>query len=186
MDRLIEARLIERMTPVTEEPWKSRKRMYRIADNFLAFHLGPLLRHRSEIERGMGDLIVPSLLRSIDDHMGAAWEEAFRDHLRYLARRGDLGPDIVAVGPWWQGDGGNEIDAVVLAQPERTRVPVAVGEAKWSHTVDGRRQRDRLAVKAAHLSDRDVEFIVCARDEVRNADRDVRVVTAADMYPDPR
>lgn len=51
LDRLVEARLVERVVPVTDQDRVSRRRIYRIADNFLSFYLGPLLRHRSEIER---------------------------------------------------------------------------------------------------------------------------------------
>jgi hypothetical protein len=42
IDRLQEARLITRVTPVGQDPDKSRRAIYRIADNFLAFYLGPL------------------------------------------------------------------------------------------------------------------------------------------------
>lgn len=184
LDRLVEARLVDRISPVTETAGGSRRRAYRIADNFLAFYLGPLLRHRSEIERGMGPAIMPALVRALDDHMGPAWEEAFREHLRRLAIGGRLGGDVVAIGPWWQPDGSNEIDAVVLAQPDRTRVPVAVGEAKWARRVPAGRTRSRLAAKAAALTGdyADLRYIVCAREEVSDPDPDLLTVTAADIF----
>ena len=184
VERLIEARLIERLIPVTEDPWRSRRRMYRIADNFLSFYLGPLLRHRSEIERGRGASIMPALLRALDPHMGAVYEEAFREHLRHLADIGKLGSDIVAIGPWWGPDGSNEIDAVAVAQPDRTRLAVAVGEAKWARRVDGARITQQLERKAAALPDEpeNIRFIVCARDEVSHAPRDTLVITAADIF----
>lgn len=194
LDRLIEARLVERVLPVTEQAHRSRRRIYRIADNFLAFYLGPLLRHRSEIERGQGVTIMPALVRSLDDHLGPAWEEAFREHLRRLAREGSLGDDVVAVGPWWQGDGGNEIDAVVMAEPDRTRVPVAVGEAKWARRVDAVRERHRLVGKAVALTGQlgtsapdpaDLRCVICAREEVAGADPATLTVTAADVFAPP-
>jgi hypothetical protein len=183
LDRLVEARLVERITPVTEPPG-ARRRMYRIADNFLAFYLGPLLRHRGEIERGMGPAILPALVRALDDHLGPAWEEAFREHLRRLALAGRLGENVVAVGPWWQPDGSNEIDAVVLAQPDRTRVPVAVGEAKWARQVDAVRARSKLTAKAAALTAdfADLRYLICAREQVTRADPDLLTVTAADIF----
>jgi hypothetical protein len=56
------------------------------------------------------------------------------------AEDGTLGlENIVEIGPWWGTERSGdrpadrnqvEIDAVLLAQPELTRVPVAVGEAK--------------------------------------------------------
>lgn len=184
LDRLVESRLIERIIPVTEHDRGSRRRMYRIADNFLSFYLGPLLRHRSEIERGLGATIMPSLVRALDDHMGPPWEEAFRDHLRRLALQGQLGDDVVAVGSWWQPDGGNQIDAVVMAQPDRSRVPVAVGEAKWAKRVDAGRIKNKLVAKAATLTKdfADLRYILCAREQVAGADADLLTVTAADIF----
>jgi hypothetical protein len=184
LDRLVESRLVERIVPVTEQSGGTRRRMYRIADNFLAFYLGPLLRHRGEIERGMGSIILPAVVRSLDDHLGPAWEEAFREHLRRLAVAGQLGDDVVAVGSWWQPDGRNEIDAVVIAQPDRTRVPVAVGEAKWARHVDAARIKSTLTAKAAVLTDgfADLRYIVCAREQLSRADPDLLTVTAADIF----
>jgi hypothetical protein len=184
LERLVEARLVERIIPVTEQDRGSRRRIYRIADNFLAFYLGPLLRHRSEIERGLGSTIMPALLRGLDDHMGPAWEESFREHLRRLAVTGQLGEDVVAVGPWWQADGGNEIDAVVLAQPDRTRIPVAVGEAKWAKRIEAPRLRGKLTAKAAALTDdfADLRYVLCAREEVTGADPTLLTITAADIF----
>ena len=190
LDRLIELRLVERLMPVTETT-RSRRRVYRIADNFLAFYLGVLSRFRAEIERGLGSALLPVLIESLDDHLGAPWEEAFREHLRRLARDGALGPDIVAVGPYWSAGGQDEIDAVVLAG--RDRHPVLVGEAKWARAVDGRRLvaalRDKsraLLPAASPLSDEgdpgSIRLALCAREEIRDAPPGTLVVTAADIF----
>ena len=128
----------------------ARHRLYRIADNFLAFWLGVLARHRSQIDLGLGRTILPVLLRELDDYLGPRWEEAFRLHLRRLADERDLGEDILAIGPFWTAaegaQGQNEIDAVVLAA--RDRAASLVGEAKWARRVDGRRSRWELEQKA--------------------------------------
>jgi AAA+ ATPase superfamily predicted ATPase len=182
LERLVALRLVERVIPVTEDPRRTRRRIYRIADNFLAFWLGLLDRYRPEIERGLGESILPVLVASIDDHMGGPWEEAFRWHLRRLAAAGDLGADIVALGPFWTAaaDPG-EIDAVALAG--RGRAAVLLGEAKWTRHVDGSRLRATLERKAAslpRLSD-SPRYAVCARERVDNADG-VLAITAADIF----
>lgn len=184
LDRLIELRIIERLLPVTEQGTRSRRRLYRIADNYLAFYLGPLIRFRAEIERGLGASIIQPLTAFIDEHMGPVYEEAFREYLRRAANGGALGDDIVAVGPWWSDDGQNEIDAVVLAQHGLTRVPVLVGESKWARTVNGARIKSGLARKAAALTD-DVtrlRYAVCAREQVEHADDETLIVTAPDIF----
>jgi AAA+ ATPase superfamily predicted ATPase len=188
LDRLVEARLIERITPVDEDQDRSRRRLYRIADNFLSFYLGPVRRHRTEIERGRGRHVIPALERELDNHMGWPFEEAFRECLWRRVDAGLFGPDeVVAIGPWWRSGGQDEIDAVVLAEPGVSRIPVAVGEAKWARSVDASRVKARLIAKAAALTpavDR-LTYIVCARSEVTRADPGTVALTAADIFPDP-
>jgi AAA+ ATPase superfamily predicted ATPase len=182
LERLISLRLVERLAPVTEDPRRTRRRIYRLADNFLAFWLGVLDRYRPEIERGLGESILPILIESLDDHMGGPWEEAFRLHLRRLANSGDLGAGIVAIGPFWTaGKDPGEIDAVALAGREREAV--LVGEAKWAKRVDGTRLRAELERKCAALprvSDQP-RIAICARDSVAGDDG-ILAVTAADIF----
>lgn len=106
LDKLIRLRLIERLRPVTEAERRTRRKIYRITHNLLRFYLSELARYREEIECGLGASIASPLARRLDDFMGPAYEAAFRDYLRRLAVRRDLGPDVVAVGPRWAADGG--------------------------------------------------------------------------------
>lgn len=198
LDRLQEARLITRVVPAGEDPRKSRRAVYRIADSFLAFYLGPVLKHRTEIERGRGRIVVPAIEHELDRHLGVPYEDAFRECLWRKTEDGSLGLEhIVEIGSWWgsAASGGRpadrdqvEIDAVLLAQPELTRRPVAVGEAKWGKSVNGARLRARLTAKAASVSsevDR-LRYIVCARSEVVVPDgSDTITITARDIFPDP-
>jgi hypothetical protein len=169
------------LVPVTETG-RSRRRIYRITDNFLAFYLGVLNRYRAEIAHGLGESILPVLVASLDDHMGPAWEEAFRDHLRREAAAGRLGEQIVALGPWWRDDGQDQIDALALSG--RSRVPVLAGEAKWARSVHAAPLAAVLRQKAASVvADPDqLRYVVCARTEVRGRPRGVRTVTAARIF----
>lgn len=181
LDRLVDLHLVERVVPVTDDPRRTRRRIYRIADNFLAFWLGVIDRHRAEIERGLGEAILPVLLETLDDALGHPWEEAFRLHLRRLAAAGELGPGIVAIGPFWR-QGADEIDAVALSG--RSRHPVLVGEAKWARSVDGRRVEASLLLKAAALSAEpgDLRLAIAARERVDDAGAGTLTVTAADIF----
>lgn len=181
LDRLARMRMIERLQPVTETA-ASRRKLYRITDNLLAFYLGVVNRHLPEIERGLGDSILPTVMNSLDDHLGRSWELAFRDHLRRMAVAGELGPDVVAVGPFWTADGHNELDAVVLAG--RARVPVLVGEAKWAKEVSAPRIVAGLERKLDALPGTvgEPRLAVCARGRVRDVPEGVLAITAADIY----
>jgi uncharacterized protein len=182
LERLVSLRLVERVAPVTEDPRRTRRRTYRLADNFLAFWLGVLDRFRPEIERGLGESILPVLMDSLDDHMGDPWEEAFRLHLRRLANEGSLGEGLVAIGPFWTAAADPaEIDAVALAG--RSRKAVLLGEAKWRKRVDGDRIRAELERKGAglpQLADQP-RFAVCAREAVNGGEELLRL-TAEDIF----
>lgn len=183
LDRLLALRLVERVTPVTEDPHRTRRRVYRIADNFLAFWLGLLDKYRSEIERGLGESILSVLIDSLDDHLGWPWEEAFRMHLRLLAEKGELRDGIVAIGPFWlAADDPLEIDAIALAG--REGVAVLAGEAKWKRRVDGDRIRRVLEQKIKGLPKVSEEpiYAVAAREQVTGLS-DVLAITAADIFP---
>ena len=185
LDRLVDLRMVERVIPVTEDPARTRKRIYRVADNFLGFWLGSVERYRSEIERGLGGPIAHMLTQGLDDVMGAPWEEAFRLHLRRMASAGSLGVDAVAVGPWWtEGRDAAEIDAVVLSG--RAREATLAGEAKWARSVDAARIVRALERKAEQLPRRrqPLTYAVCARGEVTDAPAGTLVVTARDIFGD--
>jgi hypothetical protein len=182
IDNLIELRLLERVSPVTDTSRRTRRSSYRVADNFLSFWLGVVSRYRAEIDRGLGRTILEALLADLDDLMGPRWEESFRQHLRRIAARGELGDDVVAVGPYWSdGRDAVEIDAVVLAG--RRRRPVLVGEAKWARVVDGERVRRSLEGKLRSLPGAAGEIIyaACARERV-TASKGLRAFTARHIF----
>lgn len=183
LERLLGLRLIERVVPVTEDPRRTRKRIYRIADNFLAFWLGVLDRYRDEIARGLGRSIAPVILHALDDFMGARWEEAFRLYLRQMAEQG-LFDDVVAVGQFWTASSQpDELDAVVLVGRERR--PLLIGEAKWARQIQAPRLRSALLAKATALPKvgADVRLAFCARERVVSAKRDELTVTAREIFP---
>ncbi len=150
LERLVRLGFVERMIPVTSDPRRTRLRLYRIADNFLAFWLALVDPYRAEIERGLGGSILPVLKAGLNDFLGARYEEAFRAHLRLLAEQGQLASDVVAIGPFWTSEAQPvEIDAVALAG--RAREAALVGECKWARRVDARRARRELERKAEAL-----------------------------------
>jgi hypothetical protein len=178
----IELRLIERVVPVTEAGSRTRKRSYRIADNFLAFWLGIVDPYRAEIERGLGPSILSPLMQQLDDHTGGRWEEAFRSHLRRLAIAGALAPDVVRIGAFWSEHPAVEIDAVALAG--RREQAVLLGEAKWARTADGGRLVRDLESRSSALPllAPDVRYAACARDRLTEAPPGTLTVTATDIF----
>lgn len=182
LSRLIELGLVEQLVPVTEDATRTKRKLYRIADNFLSFWLGSVERHRSKIERGLGRSISRVLESGLDDVMGRPWEEAFRLHLVRMATAGTLDETITAVGPWWNSDSSIEIDAVALAG--RSRQPVLLGEAKWARDEDASRLvRDlmRKGLSVPRLVE-DPLYVVCARERLRQLPPGTLAVTAKDIF----
>lgn len=180
--RLTQLRLVEQVTPVTENPERTRRKVYRIADNYLAFWLGQVERYRSPIERGLGGPVARLLEAGLNDAMGAPWEEAFRRHVIREVSAGALPGDIVALGSWWNDDSSVEIDALGLSG--RSRTPVLLGEAKWARTEDAAalvRTLDRKAAAVPGMAD-DRTYVVCAREELRDVPSGVFAVTATDIF----
>ncbi|HZL47915.1 MAG TPA: ATP-binding protein [Solirubrobacteraceae bacterium] len=182
LERLIELRLIERIVPVTEAGSRTRRRSYRIADNFLAFWLGIVEPYRAEIERGLGPSILSPLIERLDDHMGARWEDAFRSHLRRLAAEGALAPEVVRIGAFWSEHPAVEIDAVALAG--RREEAVLLGEAKWARTANGARIVRELERKASALPllAPNLSYAVCARERITNLPVTATAITAAEIF----
>jgi hypothetical protein len=182
LDQLIDRGLIERVVPVTK-PVGTRRRVYRITDNFLAFYLGVVDRHRSEIERGLGDTILSTLTRDLTYHLTQAFAQAFRDHLAAQAEARRLGAKAETVGPWWRENPDLHIDAVGVSRGSRRR-PVILGESAWSTVLDARRALVELEAKAVWLVDDSsvVRYALCARERITHAPPDVLAVTAADIF----
>jgi AAA+ ATPase superfamily predicted ATPase len=180
--RLAELQLVESLVPITEDPARTKRKSYRITDNFLAFWVRSVERYRSQIERGLGKPVARLLEQGLDDVMGAVWEDAFRRHIVRMIADGALRDDIVALGPWWNTDNSVEIDAVGLAG--RSRTAVLVGEAKWARSADASRLVADLRRKALVLPSvaEAVTLVVGAREELHDVPAGTVALTARDVF----
>ncbi len=180
--RLVEMRLVEQLVPVTENPERTRRKTYRIADNYLAFWLGRVERYRSQIERGLGQSVADLLESGLDDAMGPPWEDAFRRHLIREVAAGTLPSGIVALGPWWNEDSSVQIDAVGLAG--RSSTPVLAGEAKWGKSECAADMVRTLQGKARALPGivEELTYVVCARERLLDVPAGVHAVTASEIF----
>ena len=182
LDRLAELRLVERVVPVTEQQRGTKRRAYRIADNYLAFWLGVVDQYRAEIDRGLGAPVAKAIEASLDDAMGRPWEEAFRWHLRRMVELGELRDDIVAIGPWWTTDNTVELDAVGLVA--RRREAVLIGEAKWTRRIRAPGVIAGLMRGGVRLPRLPAEplYVICAREAVDDAPAGALSITASDIF----
>ena len=128
---LAEKRIITSALPLSTA--KSVERRYWIADPYLRFWLRFIEPALSEIERGLGATVAPSIARDFSDYRGRAIEPLVRDALARLSMAGDatLG-GARAVGAFWTRDNKVEVDLVGADREAPPAGSVAfVGTIKW-------------------------------------------------------
>jgi AAA+ ATPase superfamily predicted ATPase len=147
LKRLTTLGIIERRVPALEDPARTRRAIYRIADPYFAFWFRFIASNRSQIARGPGaQLIDQRVLPYLDDYMGSVFEEIAREHPRKLAALGELEADRVEA--WWSADGLHEIDLVGISGRDRIQF---IGTVKWSARRLGRDVLKNLDEHAAGL-----------------------------------
>ena len=123
---LRELGLVKRETPVTDRaPQKSKKGLYKIADNYVKFWFRFVLPNRSLIESGNADLVYRQLIASnLSHYMGEVFEDVCRQYVSYYwAEKLTITPKHV--GAHWGSD--FEIDVLT----ENIDESHWFGECKW-------------------------------------------------------
>jgi len=160
--RLRRLRLVEREVPVTAQSQKSKRSVYRIADDFLRFWFRFVDPNRSGIEQAPDLVLEDRILPELDEFVATTFEDVCREALWQLARDSEVAFTYGSVGRWWYGE--HEIDIVGLDD----RTPAAIfGECKWTETPVGGGLADRLREKVDEVrwktGEREVEFALFSR-----------------------
>jgi hypothetical protein len=123
---LRELGLVERRVPITEEqPDKSRKGLYYLADHFLRFwfrYVGP---RQSVLQSGITAPLARQVAEELPQFIGPAFEEVCSAWLAEQAAADSLPVTIERVGRWWADRA--EVDIVGLGP-----AAVLVAECKWT------------------------------------------------------
>lgn len=94
---LRELRLVEREVPLTADPLRSRRGVYRITDRFLTFHFRHLQPHRGLVTAGRGEKVWSEFIEPDLEHLYDEGRLDFvLDHLRREAAE-TLGEEVVEV-----------------------------------------------------------------------------------------
>ncbi len=126
IQRLISLGLLEKRVPATDQPKRSRRSVYSVADPYFRFYFRFIATNRGAIDRGLGEQVIDgAILPQFDTYMGHAFEDMARSFTRNLIARGALKGDTVS--SWWSTDGQHEIDIVGTA----ARAPTFIGSVKW-------------------------------------------------------
>ncbi len=164
---LEELGLLDRVTPVGEDPRRTRRVRYVVRDPFLRLWLSVVQPHREAFELGRANGVLTAARESVAASQALTLKSVARDWLADVEQ--------ATCGPWWPtgaGDEDDEIDALAL----RAGAPVAAATAVWATGIDGDALRKRLRdalVSSPHGSPD--HLAVLARDGER-------VTTPKDLY----
>ena len=156
--------LLDRLTPVGEDPRRTKRVRYQVRDPFLRLWLAVVVPHREAFELGRGG----GVLTANRDRIAASQQQSFAAVVRdWLGAREDA-----TCGPWWS----TTHDDVVAALALRGTTPAAAATARWATGVDA-------AAEAATLKQVLAGSPYAQPDEVLTVARDgAGVVRPADLF----
>ncbi len=121
--------LLYRDVPVTENnPEKSKKGLYFLKDNFIAFWFKFVYPNRSFLEIGNIEYVVKKFKDEFSGYVSLIYEELARQNTFKLASEGYFKHEIVRVGRWWNGN--DEIDITGI---DKNGKPYLFGECKYTN-----------------------------------------------------
>ncbi len=138
--------MVKRITPITERvPQKSRKGLYKLADNYLNFWYRFIQPNRSLIESGNADLVYREMIEPhLPDYMGGIFEDVCRQYVaRYWNEKLKIAPK--RIGAQW----GSELEIDVLT--ENIENSHWIGECKWHEAPIGENVLNQLIEKVSKL-----------------------------------
>jgi len=138
--------IIEREIPITEEhPEKSKRGLYRIKDNFLAFWFQFIYPNLSYIESGHPELAMGKIRRNLtDNHVSYVYEAICREEMWHLSAAGTWDFPIGKAGRWW-----NNVSEIDIVATDNSGLNIIFGECKFWEGKVGANVLRELETKAA-------------------------------------
>lgn len=141
---LIDLHIVEREIPITEErPLKSKKGLYKIADELCHFWFKHIFPKRGELEMDKRDRVLSLIQENFNQHVSFVYEKLA---ISLIPNYSNYFFEFSKVGKWW--DKNQEIDLVAL---NLDLDAILFGEVKWSSKPVGVDIFDALKEKAKHV-----------------------------------
>jgi AAA+ ATPase superfamily predicted ATPase len=129
LQTLISLDILERQVPITEEnPEKSKKGLYKIKDNFLAFWFKFVYPNKNFIETDRLDFVMNKIKNNfIDNHVSHVYEDICLEKMWSLNAENRWNFTFDKAGRWWNNN--TEIDVVAF---DSTGKDIIFGECKYT------------------------------------------------------
>lgn len=146
LQTLAQLRLIKKEAPITEnQPQKSKKGNYSLADPFLRFYFSFIFPNNSLIKSRSYDAVFSRRGEILRQLVAKSYEDSAGEFIGEAIEMGIL-PDFEQIGRWW--DKNTEIDLVGLNKADNSILFV---EAKWNNKPLGIGVLEELKRKAKRL-----------------------------------
>ena len=116
-------KIIEKITPVTENKERVRNTQYILSDNFFKFWFTFVYPNRSSIELDKIPYVIKKIKKDLDNFIGRSFEEIGK---QFLIHKKPI--DFNKIGKWWHKD--KEIDIVALNEEKKE---ITFFECKWKN-----------------------------------------------------
>jgi AAA+ ATPase superfamily predicted ATPase len=160
LKNLYSIELVTREVPVTEDPLKSRRSIYKIEDNYLKVYFRYILPNKSTIESGYSKTVLDMIKKDYNNYLGPVFEDICLQAFLKWSR--DNGKPWDRIGRWWFKD--TEIDIVAVSS---SRNELMLGEIKWTKNPIKKKVVEQLITKADdvrwHTTNRKVKYILISR-----------------------
>ncbi|MGB9722183.1 MAG: ATP-binding protein [bacterium] len=141
---LADLHIVERELPVTEQkPLKSKRGLYKIADEYFNFWFRFVFPNRSALELDRIEEVIKIIKKEIPLYISYVYEKVAQ---QILLKHTDLFFPFSTIGKWWNKN--EEIDIVGL-NPEMNAI--LFGEVKWSNKPVGLDIYENLKKKAKNV-----------------------------------
>jgi AAA+ ATPase superfamily predicted ATPase len=202
LTRMERLHLVERTVPFGEDPASSKRGLWTVLDNYLAFWFTFVRPNITELEAGRADAVWGDEIKPALDRFASkpAFERLCRDYVRSAIGRDPRLPARGDVGEWWGPYTSRNADGKLVTEQRQADVVVGaarqvtlVGECKWSDAlvdIDALHQL-RTAAAAVPGTNAATRLALFARegftDRVRAiAEQDgTLLLTAADLLAEP-
>ena len=147
---LMDLDLIEREVPITEKvPEKSKRGLYRITDNYIAFWFKFVYPYRAYLEKGEIDYVLSQIKKGfIQNYASFIYEDVCRERMWTLSAENAWGFKFDRVGRYWGAKAG-ETDIVAIDTIGQNLV---IGECKYTTSPKGLSVLHDLQEKAKYIS----------------------------------
>jgi uncharacterized protein len=153
LDKLLNLQLIEKVIPLTDNPEKSKKGIYKLCDNFYTFWFRYVLPNKSPLEIGRKLSLMTKIEAELPTNLGHTYETVCRELIWQVVEQTNKLFDIEKLGSWWETvhntlekrSTEEQIDIVALNESQNQ---ILFGECKWTNKILGMEVWEDLARKS--------------------------------------